>query len=532
MKNWLLILFSLLLVVTHVMFATVSRNSAKRDLEESVHTWAQNRESLFNLVLEEKATSMQQIATYVGNDPEIRRRFLGALHALEANDGDYDAPDVRAVRDALYDSVKSSWDVMRSEYDVRQLHFHFGPGSNSFLRVHRPQKYGDNMDTVRYTIVDANQLHRPTKGFETGRVYSGIRGVVPVTAVDPSTGKEVHVGALEAGTSFSFLLNMLHARMMTHFAALLTGEHVRKNMWDEFVATKFSAEDRVGSFFVEDSTGSSSQTQRIFSNFCETFGSVPETRNSGILEQDGQCYQVACFPLRDYRGNLNPELPAVGVMLVWENVTSKCAVLKSRTRVIIFFAVISLVLLEGLLLTGWHFGSRRFRRIIREQTAELELLATRDRLTGLFNRWKLEEYFTREISRHHRYGTEFSVIMFDLDHFKVVNDTWGHDAGDKVLREVSDRTSAMIRKTDILARWGGEEFVLLLPHTDLKLAKALAERIRISIGENRITDEIAITVSLGVVQHNQGETMDEAIKRADDSLYQAKNTGRNKVWAG
>ncbi|WP_462324724.1 sensor domain-containing diguanylate cyclase [Desulfoplanes sp.] len=527
-NNKYLILLSVLLFVTHGVFVVFTYFSDRNDLRDAICLWSEGTRDTFNLALEEKSIAMQQIATYVGHDPLIQHLFLQASRILEKNDMDYDAPEVKQIRKALFESVRNSWDVMHDNYDVRQLHFHFGPGSTSFLRVHKPGKYGDNMDHVRYTIVDANALLTPTRGFETGRIYSGIRGVIPVFITDTNVGEKLHIGALEAGTSFSFLLDVLSQSLSTDFAVLLTKKHIEKNMWDEFVAKKFGPLSSVGSFFIEDSTRSLKMTKILLEKALSqkiTVGS----NDCNLVELNGQRYQVAMFSLRDYRGNLNHELPDVGKVLAWRDITAKWTAYRSRFYNTILIAVASLVVLQIFLIVGWYFGSRQLRKIIEDQTAELEALATRDQLTGILNRWKLEEYFTREISRHHRYDTVFSVIMFDLDHFKNVNDTWGHDVGDMVLKEVVAQTGKNIRETDVFARWGGEEFLLLLPETKLDVAGKVAERIRATMEETVINEDLTVTLSLGVVQHQQGETMDETLKRADNNLYEAKEGGRNRV---
>ncbi len=527
-NNKYLILLSVLLVVTHCVFAVIIYCSTKNDLRDSIDSWGKVTRDTFNLSLDEKSIAMQQIATFVGNDPVIQHLFFNARRILEKNNNDYDAPEVKQIRNALFESVRHSWDVMHDNYDVRQLHFHFGPGSTSFLRVHKPEKYGDNMDHVRYTIVDANALLAPTRGFETGRIYSGIRGVIPIFITDTESGEQRHVGVLEAGTSFSGLLQVLSGFLSTDFAVLLTREHVEKNMWDEFVATKFGPLNRAGSFFIE----YSSQPLGITKSFLDKALSRNLAKgdlNCGMVDLDDHQYQVALFSLRDYRGNLHSELPEAGKVLAWRDITSNWSAARIRIRDSLIIAITSFIVLQILLIVGWHFGSKRLRQIIDEQTTELEALATRDQLTGILNRWKLEEYFTREINRHHRYDSVFSVIMFDLDHFKNVNDTWGHDVGDTVLKEVVAKTNEKIRETDIFARWGGEEFLLLLPETKLNVAGKVAERIRSTMEQTVINDCLTVTLSLGVVQHQQGETMDETIKRADNCLYEAKENGRNRV---
>ncbi len=121
---------------------------------------------------------------------------------------------------------------------MRQLHFHLGPGSTSFLRVHKPGKFGDNMDEVRFTIVDANQKQILTKGFETGRVYSGIRGVVPFYYNEPYTNNKIHIGALEAGTSFESIINNIQHTLHADAAIFLDIDHMRKYMWESAVEDK------------------------------------------------------------------------------------------------------------------------------------------------------------------------------------------------------------------------------------------------------------------------------------------------------
>ncbi|MBM9520907.1 diguanylate cyclase [Desulforhopalus vacuolatus] len=525
-NNKVLIFLSLLLFSTYSVFIWQIYNTVKNDLLKNVHSWAADRQTIFNIVLREKATAMQQIATYVGNTPEIQKLFLEAKTALERNNNDHNAPQVNDIRRTLYDTVRHSWEVMHTRYDVRQLHFHFAPGSTSFLRVHSPLKFSDNMDDVRYTILDANTLLIPTMGVETGRVYTGIRGVIPMFALDEVSDKKIHTGALEAGTSFSLLLKMLQNEMSTNFAILLSSGHVQKNMWDECVAKKFDKDNRLESFFIEDTTQSPALTKRIF-DLAKQKKIIEEKQGYGIAELDGQYYKIAHFSLRDYRGTLHADLPDAGMVLCWENITPLWNHFHTRTRNTILIAILSLILLEIALLTGWHITSNQLKHIIRKQTARMEFLATRDPLTGILNRRKIEEHVAREINRHHRYNTEFSMIMFDLDHFKKVNDTWGHDVGDIVLKKVVARTSATLREIDIFARWGGEEFLILLPETSIDMAYQAAERIRLAIRETKIYEELTITVSLGVAQYVDGETMDEIIKNADLAMYEAKHKGRD-----
>jgi two-component system chemotaxis response regulator CheY len=165
---------------------------------------------------------------------------------------------------------------------------------------------------------------------------------------------------------------------------------------------------------------------------------------------------------------------------------------------------------------------------------KLHIEATHDRLTGVLNRAAIVDYLQRELARAGRQNFGIGVILADLDHFKRVNDTYGHPAGDKVLQEAARRMKAALRPYDRIGRYGGEEFLLIASGCDWSEAKALAERIRSSICKGTVnngsSEAIAMTASLGVViSGNGGENVDTLIAAADEALYRAKKAGRNRV---
>jgi len=163
----------------------------------------------------------------------------------------------------------------------------------------------------------------------------------------------------------------------------------------------------------------------------------------------------------------------------------------------------------------------------------LRAQAATDPLTGVPNRRSFEATARREVERARRYAKPFAVLALDIDHFKRINDTYGHDVGDIVLKRLSQICLEKLRVTDFLARLGGEEFAMLLPETDIDAAATLAERLRTAIATTPIATPkgaLPITVSLGVAQYAPNEpTIDAALKRADEALYEAKHSGRNKV---
>lgn len=160
---------------------------------------------------------------------------------------------------------------------------------------------------------------------------------------------------------------------------------------------------------------------------------------------------------------------------------------------------------------------------------ELKRLAATDKLTGAYNRTKSEEIIGREIERAKRYNQPLSIIIFDIDHFKEVNDRYGHSAGDYVLKTLANIVRENIRKIDYFVRWGGEEFMILSSETQLDKTHTLAERIRNIIESYKFENVGKVTVSLGVTEFKEGDTEDSFIKRADDAMYEAKKKGRNRV---
>jgi diguanylate cyclase (GGDEF)-like protein len=162
--------------------------------------------------------------------------------------------------------------------------------------------------------------------------------------------------------------------------------------------------------------------------------------------------------------------------------------------------------------------------------AQLWEMAVNDSLTGLYVRRYFMVRFHEEVSRTERYDKTLSVVMADLDHFKVVNDTFGHTAGDQVLKAVGEYLHGSIRDVDCVGRYGGEEFILLLPETDKAAAKGLAERLRKGTADMKMGNLPNVTISMGVATFPEdGKNADELLLRADAALYEAKKTGRNRV---
>lgn len=167
---------------------------------------------------------------------------------------------------------------------------------------------------------------------------------------------------------------------------------------------------------------------------------------------------------------------------------------------------------------------------LKEKSNLLEYQASHDKLTGLFNRNRFDEIYIKEIKRARRYNNDLSIIIFDVDDFKNVNDNYGHQTGDEVLKEMAQIILTHVREQDITVRWGGEEFLILLPQTNLNGAVSVATKIKIAINEHIFTNNsLTITGSFGVAQLFDEDDETTFISRSDKLLYEAKKSGKNKV---
>lgn len=177
--------------------------------------------------------------------------------------------------------------------------------------------------------------------------------------------------------------------------------------------------------------------------------------------------------------------------------------------------------------------SDRYQTMLRELYVDLKHASTHDYLTELANRRSMVERLSEEASRAQRTTRTFAIVLTDIDFFKQINDSHGHSGGDAVLVEYSRAAKAQLREYDLISRWGGEEFLTLLPETSIAEALDIAERLRAAALEfcvDSVGASIQMTVSCGVAEYNLGEAPDETIKRADAALYCAKNSGRNRVF--
>jgi len=419
------------------------------------------------------------------------------------------------MRHQLFNRLESQYLLLKQNH-VRQLHFHL-PHEISFLRFHRPKKYGDSLTQVRQSLVLVNEFRRPIQGFEEGRIFNGFRHVYPLFY------QEQFVGSVEISFGFDGLAYMMHqsADMADRF--LIKKSIVSHKVFTDEKNHNYIKSD-LSSRYLADRSAINAQKhfKRLSSatimGIDHILSQKPLGQYSGkavSVEIQKQLYTVSLVPLHNFKHQ------QVGYSVVYH----KAPILnlmahnyqQFKLYAMLFVGLLSLLIFIVLVLI-----STRVKRI--------EDKAVRDELTGIYNRKLLQQqfdYFVRDAKAHH---VSLSIIFFDIDCFKDFNDTYGHLVGDEVLQEVARLVRSNIRNSDIVIRWGGEEFLVLLPKEPLQIAIDLAEKLRRKVEQAMFTrQKLSVKISLGVVELKENETLDSFIDRADACLYQAKQNGRNQV---
>lgn len=400
--------------------------------------------------------------------------------------------------------------------NFRQLHFHL-PDSRSFLRFHRPEKYGDSLVGIRDTVVEANTTRQKVTAFEEGRIFNGFRLVYPLLR------EGEHLGSVEISISFSALERSLNHLFAKNYLLLIDRRIVEEKVFrDEQANYEFGPmPDR----YIYDrevlqkiKASDSGFDMTVAGNL---FASAEKIHREELdhwrpfaypASYAGKLYTIAFLPIKNHKQI------SIAYLVSFEEDGFPA---QHKRHYVFTLVLLSLIFAGGLFFTLYLFLTRQ----------RLKKLSATDFLTGIWNRSKSTNVIRLEHERASRYATPYSIVMLDIDHFKKINDTYGHEAGDMVLKNMADLIGRNIREIDFFCRWGGEEFVLMLPETPLPLSLLFAEKIRALVEQASFPHMGRVTISLGVSQFTSDDSrFDSVIKRADLALYEAKSNGRNQVY--
>jgi diguanylate cyclase (GGDEF)-like protein len=530
----LFIILTILILVSDLLFVGINYHSSESALQRSLNRAGNNLKSEYDLALSLVYENMLQLSSYIAEQKPVQKLFHAGKQAVALEGGGAGSTAAATARQALFDLVSPSWMSLMREYDARQLQFHLGPGSLSFLRVHQPEKFGDRMDNIRHIIVDSYRQQAVKTGFEVGRVYAGLRGVRPVWH-ETEAGRRELVGVLEVGTSYQTVLEKIKRRTGVEMMVLLRQELIHATMWPESIKQQIIRLSDNSPCYVE--AVSSPLVSEIVNN-CERFEPYRTRLRTFMLEYNGKAYAITHFPHYDYKGMVDPKRDQAGIVIMLSDISDEMAAHWRQLKVNLINALAGFIIIEVLLYLGIIYGSRKLHDMIHLQTQEINQLkeyykarSERDGLTGLYNHRYFNERLEQEMNRASRSQSPLSLLMLDLDNFKTINDHYGHIAGDGVLEGVSSLIDDVVRSSDFAGRYGGEEFIIALVDTRLNDALTIARRLLEHIADSNFQGISGrqITASIGVALWDVGEDLSAFIRRADVALYRAKQAGKNRV---
>ncbi len=363
----LFLVLTLIFAIIDAVFVAVNIRFAGDAFRDSLTQEGASARAVFQSALSQTTRDMLSLATFIAGDPEVQALFRQGRDAVRAEGGGAGGSRAAQARAALMAKVSPSWRLVQERFDARQLHFHLGPGSLSFLRVHAPGKFGDRLDDVRPLIVAADREQTPQSGFETGRIYAGVRGAVPITLQDMDDTPDP-LGVLEVGTSMQPLLDTLARNHDWSLAALLRAPHVRDAMWSEYRNALFPAGGGACDCVVEAATAPEAVP---LLKLLEEDGADPFTAGTRVVSRQDRSYAVTHFPLVDFLGTRHPERGPVGTILIWRDATEATRALARSNTFNVLYAIAAFISLEILLLIAFRAVGRHLRAEIDDKTAAL-----------------------------------------------------------------------------------------------------------------------------------------------------------------
>ena len=437
------------------------------------------------------------------NTPEIARHLYESYHA----------PETAAYhRQALQKHVSELYDYL-VQYHYRQLHFHL-PDTASFLRMHRPETYGDILSGVRSTVRYVNEHKEPAVGFEEGRIVNGYRFVYPLFY----QGK--HAGSVEISVSMKAVIRIMEDLFENSYGFIIKKATVLEKVFEEELKNYESC-GLSPEYYIDKEIASADICNRLpesLKNNPKIENRVAEELASEhdftvyLTEEDFQG-ALTFISIRNFDGRHAGYLFTLNNDHIYKHFSSDFH--RSNLIIILFFLLLSATF--SFLL----YANNKFRN-----------LAIVDKLTDTYSRHFFHEFYNKLITKLSREEKTMVLIMADIDHFKEINDTNGHPVGDKVLKAIAGLFIKNIRSSDIVARWGGEEFLFLLDNINLKNGVKVAEKLRHIIEETEFHKGLRVTCSFGVdIITREHSDLDELLSSVDQKLYTAKQKGRNRVEA-
>lgn len=418
---------------------------------------------------------------------------------------------------------------------LKIMHFHTKE-TKSFLRLHKPEKFGDDLSSIRHMINTVNKSKRKVIAMEAGRYGVYYRIAIPVSSKD---GK--HLGVFEFGINVNYILDTFNNSYDFKSILLLNKEifsiiyENNKNIsYSPYSNDYYSIASDIKHICSCNSDGKECECTINPLCDCTEQGNVcnciaPTVDNNEVSMINNNDESNIVFTINTIKDIKNKE---IGKILFIKNINYYTNTIDNIRNATIISAIV-------LLLISFYLMRKIFNNYIdtiNSYQSKLEIknrtllkLINIDHLTKIHNRKSMDLTLVKELKRSKRHKNELTVIIFDIDNFKDINDTYGHNVGDKVLKTLAKVVSSTIRETDFFGRWGGEEFIVVSPQTSIENAVIVAEKIRQCIASYEFDVVKKVTCSIGVARSSEDDTPQDIVHNADTALYEAKHSGKNKV---
>ncbi|MFC2074237.1 diguanylate cyclase [Campylobacterota bacterium] len=413
-------------------------------------------------------------------------------------------------REALLKSTQPLYkELLTQNPYLHIMHFHTKE-TKSFLRLHKPSKFGDDLSDIRHMINKVNSAKTKQIGMEVGRYGIYYRVALPVFN---SSGK--HLGAFEFGIDINYILNLFNTDY--EFKPILL---LHKNIFD--IIFENNHDLKYQSF---------SDEYYVIKNGSNTFLDLLPlsilSSSYSFIDHNDSTYLG--FEITELKSVLNEDIGQLMFIKNLDFYMDQVSFIEKTTITFSFIiTLLSFYFLRRLFNTYMHTIDS-YQNKIEIKNRSLSKLINIDHLTKTNNRKSIEGILQKEFKRAKRYHNPLSILILDIDDFKNINDTFGHNAGDKTLRDLVKVVLSNIRESDHFGRWGGEEFILVATETSVEEATILAEKIRQSIKAHVFSDSYEVTCSIGVAQYQNERDSDSLVHNADTALYEAKKQGKDKV---
>lgn len=500
-----------------------SHNLAWEQLQQQLNEDGRQQRQVYQVAQEMLLSSISDLALFIANEPHTQQLLSLANQALEDEGQGTGGPRTAWLRQQLHEQLSPSWQEITQHFMARRMYFYLGSQAINFLRMHNPQHFGDPLN--RHPLaMDVKRDLQPRSGLELTYPRAGLQSVVPL--YDKSQPPRP-IGLLEVGYDLKSLVEILNQQLNTQIAVVMPPQAnfpkttpLMAPCQCQVVAT------------------TSEQVVNLVEQLPETLLQSTTTptapTHTYILPLANRWVALTHFAIQDYPDENQQQPHLSGQLLIWHNIDTLVSQLHQDTWRNIVLAILGFLLVEALLFLAIYQALRQLSSEIEVQTQaarklnnELENQVNRDPLTGVHNR----RYLMNHLSQAYQ-QCPLTLIMLDLDHFKRINDSYGHLEGDVVLRQIGQILTQATRNQDIVTRYGGEEFCLVLLNTNGEQALQVAERIR-SLVEKQVRVPTApkhpVTCSIGLCDSSHSSSPYRLLSLADQALYQAKKAGRNQV---